>query len=188
MGQQYNHYVSVPHASYDQFKKATEGNGYNVNNDIYKNQCWDFVALLYYQYGLTLYTGTGGYAKTCWTQKKAQNAKPPFIAVNGITSIRRGDIVVLDSIPNHVAGHIALADENYRGMYINLLGQNQGKGINYPVYVAENFYIGTRFLGIFRNTEWQNVPPEPPTPSGEGKRKDKFPFPVAWQHWNNFKR
>lgn len=185
---QYNRYVSVPHASYDQFKNATLGNGYNVNNDSWQNQCWDYIALLYYQYGLSLYTGTGGYAKTCWTQKKAQNSQPPFIAVNGITSIKRGDVVVLDAIPGHNAGHIALADENYRGMYINLLGQNQGKGQNYPVYVATNFYIGTRFLGIFRNTEWQNVPPEPPTPSGKNKFDRGFPWPVAWQHWNNFKR
>ena len=73
-------------------------------------------------------------------------------------------------------------------MYINLLGQNQGKGQNYPVYVAKNFYIGTRFLGIFRNTDWQNVPPELPTPSGENKFERGFPWPVAWQHWNNFKR
>lgn len=186
---QYNTYVSVPHASYDQFKNATLGNGYNVNNDYWQNQCWDYIALLYYQYGLTLYTGTGGFAKTCWTQKKAQNSKPPFIAVNGITSIRRGDVVVLDGIPGRVAGHIALADENYRGMYINLLGQNQGKGKSYPVYVAKNFPIGSRFLGIFRNTAWQNVPPEPtPTPSGKNKFERGFPWPVAWQHWNNFKR
>ena len=181
---QYNRYVSVPHASYDQFKAATLGNGYNVNNDSWGNQCWDYVALLYYQYGLTLYTGTGGYAKTCWTQKKSQNAQYPFIAVNGITSIKRGDVVVLDAIPGHNAGHIALADEDYRGMYINLLGQNQGRGQNYPAYVATNFYIGTRFLGIFRNKEWQNIPPTP-TPSGESK-KDKFPWPVALHHWQNF--
>ena len=185
---QFNDYVSVPHDSYDQFKKATLGNGYNVNNDYWKNQCWDYIALLYYQYGLTLYTGTGGFAKTCWTQKKAQNSKPPFIAVNGITSIRRGDVVVLDSIPGFNAGHIALADENYRGMYINLLGQNQGKGKSYPVYVAKNFPIGSRFLGIFRNTAWQNVPPEPEPEPTTSKRKDKFPWPVAWQHWDNFKR
>lgn len=183
---QYNHYVSVPHGSYDQFKNATIGNGYNVNNDVWQNQCWDYVALLYYQYGLTLYTGTGGYAKTCWTQKKAQNSKPPFIAVNGITSIKRGDVVVLDGYYNHPAGHIALADEDYHGNYLNLLGQNQGKGKNYPVYVA-NLNIALRFLGIFRNTAWQNVPPEP-EPSKDSEYKDHFPWAVAWKHWNNYKR
>lgn len=183
---QYNHYVSVPHGSYDQFKAATLGNGYNVNNDIWGNQCWDFVALLYYQYGLTLYTGTGGYAKTCWTQKKAQNSKPPFTAVNGITSIKRGDVVVLNSVPGHPAGHIAIADEDYHGAYLKLLGQNQGKGQNYPVYVA-SLNIGSRFLGIFRNKNWQGVSPTP-TPTTGVDEKKKFPFPVAWQHWNNFKR
>lgn len=29
--------------------------------------------------------------------------------------------------------------------------------------------------------------PTPPTPTDEGKKR-KFPFPVAWHHWQNFKR
>ena len=36
-------YISIPHDSYDQFKQATLGNGYNVDG-YYGNQCWDYLA------------------------------------------------------------------------------------------------------------------------------------------------
>ena len=36
---QYNRYVYVPHDTYQEFRDATLGNGYNVDNR-YGNQCW----------------------------------------------------------------------------------------------------------------------------------------------------
>ena len=50
---QVNGYVPVAHGSYNQWRAATLGNGYNVDFR-YGNQCWDYCALLYWQYGLTL--------------------------------------------------------------------------------------------------------------------------------------
>ena len=63
---QYNGYVTEPHATYQDWRDATLGNGYNVDG-MYGNQCWDFCALLWWQYGLTLYTKPGGgTAQDCW--------------------------------------------------------------------------------------------------------------------------
>lgn len=181
---QYNGYVDVPHASYQEWRDATLGNGYNVDNT-YGNQCWDFCALLWYQYGLTLYTGSSHYASECWTQNKDNNAVPPFEAVNGVENIKRGDVVVFNGSTNYPTGHIAFADQDYADRVNNrldFLGQNQGDNTSSdPSCIAS---VGlNNFLGIFRNTNWTT----PPTPTEEPKKK-KFPWPVAWQHWNNFKR
>lgn len=187
MNHQYDGYISIPHDSYDQFKQATLGNGYNVDG-YYGNQCWDYLAELWHQYGLTLYTGSRGYAYECWTVSKNRNAVTPFIAVEGIANIRRGDVIVLSGIPSLPAGHIAFADEDYNGSnYLNILGQHQGEASSaVDSFVnVRNFEIGSRFLGIFRNTSWRSQPePEPE----EDKKKRKFPYPVAWHHWQNFKR
>ena len=171
---QYNGYVSVPHATYDQFRNATLGNGYNVDG-YYGNQCWDFCALLWWQYGLTLYTGTRGYAKECWTQSRSRNAVSPFIAIEGRENIKRGDCVVFNSSSPNGTGHIAFADEDWsqnRNGYLYFLGQNQGQGSANPSNIAS---IGTGLLlGIFRNTDWDNTPPTPPIPPI--REKGKFPF------------
>ena len=182
---QYNGYVAVPHQSYNQWRQNTLGNGYNVDFS-FGNQCWDYCALLYWQYGLTLETGNGR-AYGCWTLRRQANSRSPFKAVEGVSNIKRGDIVVLNYGGGSSNGHIAFADEDYKGNgYINLLGQNQG-GPNGNVNVTK--WSTSRFLGIFRNTLWQSSPgPEPPTPTPTRKfRKNDFPWPVAWAHWDNFK-
>lgn len=184
---QYNGYVHVPHASYDQWRAATWGNGYNVDYS-YGNQCWDFCALLWYQYGLRLITKAGGGgAADCWTISRYVNAQPPFISLTGKENIKRGDILVWNRSRVHSAGHIAFADENYNPNKSSIAsyGANQGQGIYGAVNVKEQSYTG--FLGIFRNTNWRASPTPPtPTPTAQ-KDKDKFPWPVAWAHWQNFK-
>lgn len=183
---QYNGYVRVPHASYNQWRAATWGNGYNVDG-YYGNQCWDFCALLWRQYGLTLITKpNGGGAADCWTISRYVNAKPPFISLTGKENIKRGDILVWNRGRIHSNGHIAFADEDYnpRKNSIASYGQNQGRGIYAAAYVTNISY--TDFLGIFRNTNWRETPP-PPTPVVVDLSKRKFPWPVAWAHWQNFK-
>ena len=184
---QYNGYVAVGHSSYDEWRRITMGNGYNVDFQ-FGNQCWDYCALLYWQYGLTLYTGNGT-AYSCWTMRRQANAKGPFKAIDGVTNIRRGDIVVLNRGGGSTNGHSAFADEDYnKSGYINLVGQNQG-GTNGRVNIRKTSL--SRFLGIFRNNSWDHTPgpsPEPPAPEPEEKkayRKD-FPWPVAWNNWKGF--
>ena len=179
---QYNSYVEVPHATYDEFRNATLGNGYNVDG-MYGNQCWDYIALLYWQYDLTLITKTGGgTAADCWNISRQANSQPPFEAVVGKENIKRGDVIVIGSSLLSSTGHICIADQDYEVTpdgRIWCLGQNQGHGSSAPVTRDR---VGlTYFLGIFRNTEWQGTPPTPPTSASTKKRK--FPFVIAWKHW-----
>ena len=80
-------------------------------------------------------------------------------------------------------GHIAFADEDYKdGMTrMNFLGQNQGQGSLKPSNIA-NISLAN-FIGAFRNSNWAT-----PEPTPENDKKHKFPWAIAWQHWDNFKR
>lgn len=179
---QYNGYRIVPHDTYSNWRTATLGNGYNVDY-AYGNQCWDLPALLYFQYGLTLVTrpGGNGTAADCWNVSRQTNSQAPFISLTGKENVRRGDILVWNSNEYSTTGHIAFADEDYNGTNnIQCLGQNQGQGTSGPANIVTlNF---NNFLGIFRNTDWY-IPPTPP--SNDEKRK--FPWVIAWNHWDNFK-
>ena len=179
---QFNGYVKVAHATYQQFRDATLGNGYNVDK-AYGNQCWDFCALLWWQYGLTLHTGPKGWASECWTVSRTLNAVPPFTQVTSISDIKRGDCVVFKGTSNYPTGHIAFADEDYKdGMIrMNFLGQNQGQGSLNPSNIA-NISLAN-FIGAFRNSDWATS-----KPSTKDEKKHKFPWAIAWQHWDNFKR
>ena len=179
---QFNGYVKVAHATYQQFRDATLGNGYNVDK-AYGNQCWDFCALLWWQYGLTLHTGPKGWASECWTVSRSLNAVPPFTQVTSVSDIKRGDCVVFKGTSNYPTGHIAFADEDYKdGMTrMNFLGQNQGQGSLNPSNIA-NISLAN-FIGAFRNSNWATS-----KPSTKDQKKHKFPWAVAWQHWDNFKR
>lgn len=179
---QFNGYVKVAHATYQQFRDATLGNGYNVDK-AYGNQCWDFCALLWWQYGLILHTGPKGWASECWTVSRSLNAVPPFTQVTSISDIKRGDCVVFKGTSNYPTGHIAFADEDYKeGMTrMNFLGQNQGQGNLKPSNIA-NISLAN-FIGAFRNSNWVT-----PKPTPENDKKHKFPWAVAWRHWDNFKR
>ena len=183
---QYTGYVTEPHATYQDWRDATLGNGYNVDG-MYGNQCWDFCALLWWQYGLTLYTKPGGgTAQDCWNVSRARNSVPPFISIYNKTEIKRGDVVVFAASSGQGTGHIAFADEDYNGTnYMRFLGQNQGQGSNNPSNIAT---LGiSSFLGAFRNTQWDETPPTPPPTPGSEKRH-RFPWPIAWENWPGFKQ
>lgn len=184
---------SVAHATYQEFRNAVNGNGYDMDGQ-YGYQCWDGVDLLYQQsdVGQYLYTaanvGQGdGTAKSCWlnADAKARNASGHFSAITGKENIKRGDILVFNTYSGWYgsAGHIAFADEDYNGTdYINLLGQNQGQGSNPTTGKAFNIwqgYLGSAFLGIFRYDAWDTPPPPPPTET----KKHKFPWAIALHNW-----
>lgn len=155
----YTGFVSIPHGSYDEWRSSTIGNAYDYDR-WWGAQCWDFCQELYAQYGLTLQTGDGT-AAGCWELMRYANSRTPFISVEGVTNIKRGDIIVMGRTTYNYAGHICFADEDYNGtLRLNCLGQNQtGSGSGSPASV-NNLGLD-RFLGIFRNTEWQGVTPEP---------------------------
>lgn len=186
MDHQYDGYITIPHNTYDAFRNWTINNGFNVDGYA-GNQCWDYLALLWYQYGLTLYTGPEGFAYECWTVSRNANASGPFIQITNYADVKRGDVLVMGPVSGYPAGHIAFADEDYNGTdYMYIVGQHQGESSSAATSFVNrrNWNVGTRFLGAFRNNNWTAPSPTPT----ETKKKKKFPYPVAWQHWENFKR
>lgn len=176
---QYNGYVDIPHGSYQEWRDATFGNGYNADG-AWGNQCWDYCAELWHQYNLTLVTKSGGGgAADCWLVSRAKNAKYPFIAIDRKEDIKRGDVIVWNRSRVSSTGHIAFADEDYNytnqiwsvGQVPSLHGQN---GV-----VSRDQLSLTSFLGIFRNVEWGE---DPPSPSPTRRAKD-FPFVIAKHYW-----
>ena len=153
---------------------------------LYQNQCVDPLSLLWFQYGLTFSVGGTLYAYNAWLLAKNYNARPPFVAIDDITQIKRGDAVVFRGDSWSSYGHVAFADGNYWQAYrdqdgilrLPCLGQNQGQGIAWgtPSIVA-NLNIN-QALGAFRNTNWNSAPPTPPSPTTIKKRSEK-PFPWA---------
>lgn len=179
--------TSVPYDTYDNFRDHVNGNGYDWDYSS-GDQCWDGVQLLYGQVGQTLYTGPNHRASECWTVEASRNLNGSghFTIVEGVTNIKKGDVIVFNRNTDwtHSAGHIGFANEDYNGTnYISLLSQNYR---NPSAVAGSPFSIDTvsltPFLGIFRFDLWQ-IPPEP-----EKTKKRKFPWPVAWNHWDNFKK
>lgn len=178
---QYNGYVFVPHNTYDEFRNATIGNGYDVDY-AFGNQCWDYCALLYHQYGLTLITkGGGGTAKDCWKVSRAVNSTSPFESITGKENIKRGDVLVFDGTSSNPAGHISIADEDYNGTDRIRVAQQNGFTPYAPSEIATNGL--NEFLGLFRNTKWSNTPPKPE--DKKSSKKDKFPWVIGLNHWYN---
>ena len=86
-------YYSVPINSYDAFRNATAGNGYDIDGS-WGWQCWDGVALFWQQLGMWLYTGSNSYAKECWTASRDRNAGDQFDLIYNIADVKRGDVIV----------------------------------------------------------------------------------------------
>lgn len=196
---------SVPHSTYVEFRNFVNGNGYDVDG-MFGYQCWDGVDLLYQQsdIGQYLYTRYNfdpsdlSYSgvKWCWlyAQARAANGSGHFSEVTRVEDIKQGDVIVFNGPIGTYAttGHIGFADTDYNGTdYIPILGQNQGPGSNPQTgspFNIINSYLGTAFLGGFRYDAWENPVPPTPTPTTTKWKKEKFPWPVAWNNWRGFKR
>lgn len=180
---------NVAHDSYQAFRNATLGHAYDMDGYPASQpyQCWDFVDLLYEQddVGQYLSTDNTGNVKDCWlrTAARSRNGSGHFVAVSGVTNIKRGDIIVFNTESGWYGstGHIGFADEDYKNSaYINILSQNF-YGKHYAA--VDSAYLGRAFLGIFRYIPWSETPPTPPSPERK-KRKKKFPWVIAWAHWD----
>ena len=148
---------------------------------LYGNQCVDPLSLLWFQYGLSFSVGGTLYAYNAWLMAKSYNARSPFIAIDNITDIKRGDAIVFGADRWSTYGHVAFADEDYSFAFVDsnkilrlpCLGQNQGQGISWgtPSIIA-NLNI-KQALGAFRNTNWTTAPTPPPATT---KKRGKFPW------------
>lgn len=169
-------YVDVPHSDYAQWKLNTLGEGYDLDG-YYGCQCWDFASLFWRNVGFPAgypLTGPNISAYECWTVSRIQNAGTQFDLITDVTQIKTGDVIVLGPTSQNPAGHIAFANEDYRGNMIVMLGQNQG-GTPTPsggsVVSISNVSL-SEFLGAFRYKEWHQ--PVPPTPTTTKKSKFKW--------------
>lgn len=150
---------SVPTDNYDVFRAAVLGRGYDIDG-YYGYQCWDGAALLWQQFGKTLYTGNGN-AIGCWDLKRDANTYGLFDLVGDVNSLRRGDVVVMR--PNHIGFF-----DGYDGNYMVIVGQNQGGSPSNPAG-GSGFNVArvakSAFAGAFRLKTWQITAPQPaPTP------------------------
>lgn len=177
-------YVSLPVDSYDSFKNAVLGNGYDADGS-YGDQCWDLTAELWHNVGFPTgypHTGANHYASECWTASREANTSyngvEYFDLIYNLSDIKKGDVIVWNGSTQYPAGHIALADEDYNGTgSIKVLGQNQGSsGTPTPIpnpqggTTANVASVGTiNFLGAFRYKEWHVTPP--PTPDTKSNFK-----------------
>lgn len=184
--------VEVDISSYEAFRSATIGNGYDIDG-YYGYQCWDYCALMWGNIGRYghegtqyaypyLQTGVGGYAYECWTNSRYQNAGTQFELIELLSLVKKGDVVVLDRgrYVGDDAGHIAFADEDYSGgnsMY--LVGQNQeNPSATVGHVVTRDLMNVTKFLGAFRYRAWNAPTPPPFIPE-----KSKFPFYLYANKW-----
>ncbi len=161
---------SVPIGSYQEFKNAVNGNGYDIDG-YYGWQCWDGTALLWQQLGMSLLTGNG-LAIGCWDLKRNQNVGDKFDLVTDVNSLRLGDVVVMR--PNHIGFF-----DGYEGGYMRILGQNQG-GARGPVDgMAFNIVriAKSAFAGAFRYRGWQQAAP--------GKSNEQVADEVMAGQWGN---
>ena len=166
---QYNGLVSIPHSTYEEWKTATLGNGYDADGS-FGNQCWDYVAEFWYNVGFTerapsgrMYPETGGdNARGIWNNRTL-NAGDKFDLVNTLFELKVGDIICFGNSPY---GHVGFVDHEYDGSgRIWILSQNN----DLPLVTVETFGVGS-FQGAFRYKEW-HTQPRPTT-----RRRSNFPW------------
>lgn len=171
----YTGYVTIPHSTYDEWRNATNGNGYDVDGS-YGCQCWDLAAEFWWNVGFpqgypTL-AGTGS-AYGAWDDR-VQNAGDKFDLIYNKEDIKRGDVIVFNYFNGNPYGHIGFADENYNGSNnLQILSENNG-GTPDPAggaYANIHNYNLAYFRGAFRYKAWNETPPTPPVTRSKGSFK-----------------
>lgn len=180
----YTGYVTIPHSSYDEFKNATLGNGYNYDNT-YGCQCYDLAVEFWWNVGFPqgypIITNSSAY--TMWNnrlQNIIYNQVQYFDLVNNLADVKKGDVMVYAGTSSNPYGHVGLADRDYSGWNTSdyefpILSQNNG---GTPVAqggttVNVHGYDTRLFLGAFRLKAWHT------TPIGINQKVSKRRFPFA---------
>jgi hypothetical protein len=147
--------------SYDNFRAATFGKLYDVDN-AYGYQCYDAACLLWTQ--LTpprmLKCGSTGAARGAWEIDAArkENAGEEFDLIFDVKKIKRGDIVVFDKVLGYY-GHIGFADEDYSGGTLAVYSQNQGgsSGVGAAAAFSVMRWRTEGLIGAFRYRRWAQI-------------------------------
>lgn len=187
------YYVDVPHATYDQWRNATNGNGYNYDGN-YGCQCMDLAFLFWANVGFphpnpgvlpTIFypLSSTGNADGVWNRRwdnLSYGGFDYFRLVTNLADVKRGDIICYSIAP---FGHIGFADEDYSTWHAShpgdyefpILSENNG-GTPDPQggsYTNVHGYDTRYFQGAFRYIPWASgpTPPVPPT-----VRQGQFPW------------
>ena len=168
-------YVTIPHSTYDEWRTATNGNGYNFDST-YGCQCYDLAAEFLWNVGFPsgypIITSSSAY--TMWNNRIANasyNGTTYFDLINNVNNIKRGDIIVFNFTSSNVYGHVGFADVDYDSWTPDpahpyefpILSQNN-QGTPDPQggsYTNVHGYDIRLFLGAFRYKEWEVTPPTP---------------------------
>ena len=181
MGMKYYGYVTIPHTTYDVWRNAVNGNGYDADY-LYGCQCMDLAMEFWWNVGFPTgypHTSTGN-ANGVWDRRNENltyNNVTYFELVTSLNDVKRGDILVYSIAPY---GHIGFADEDYAtwhaqhpGSYeFPILSENNG-GTPDPdggswtnVRKCDTRY----FQGAFRYKPWIQPGPTPTI------TRSKFPW------------
>ena len=183
----YTGYVDILHSTYDEWRNATLGNGYDIDG-YYGCQCWDFASEFWrnvgFPSGYPLISSSSAY--TMWSVYKDQNSSyggiTYFRQITNLNDVKRGDILVYNQFSANPYGHVGFADQDYASWHaanpswyeFPILSENN-VGTPDPAgcaYANIHGYDTRLFLGAFRYIPW-----EPPTPTtSTGTRKSRFPW------------
>lgn len=189
----YTGYVTIPHATYNEWRTATIGNGYDADG-VYGCQCMDLAMEFWWNVGFPQgypLTGTGN-ADGVWARRTFNlmyNATAYFELVYNLADVKRGDVICYSISP---FGHIGFADQDYATWHaahpdsyeFPILSENNG-GTPDPAggaYTNVHGYDTRYFQGAFRYIPWKSGP-TPPTPTGA--RKSKFPWFIYTQKFHD---
>lgn len=184
----YYGYVTIPHSTYDEWRNATNGNGYDFDYT-YGCQCYDLVVEFWWNVGFPQGYPTSqgsGNAWQIWSDRAnnvAYNGTTYFDLIYDVTQIKRGDIIVFKYFSGNPYGHIGFADVDYSNWTPDpnqpyefpILSENNG-GTPDPeggAYTNVHGYDIRLFLGAFRYRAWETTPPTP-TPTSTSR----FPFVI----------
>ena len=166
-------YVNVAHSTYDEWRNAIIGNGWNVDG-LYGCQCYDLALLFWWNVGFP--TGypvssdpLGVYG--VWNRRLeniAFGGNVYFDLVNNLNDVKRGDVIIYNYFSINPYGHVGFADEDYDTWHANnpgsyefpILSENNG-GTPDPQggsYANIHGYDTRLFLGAFRYREWNQGP------------------------------
>ena len=174
----YTGYVDIPHATYDEWRNATLGNGYDIEG-YYGCQCWDFASEFWRNVGFPIAYPviSSSSIYTMWTQYRLQNSvyngTTYFTLITSLNDVKRGDFIVYRQFSANPYGHGGFADQDYDTWHaanptsteFPILSENNG-GTPDPAggaYVNVHGYDTRLFLGAFRYVEWTPTPPPTPT-------------------------
>lgn len=171
--------VTVDISSYENFKTAILGNGYDVDG-VFGYQCVDLAKLLAGNAGRTSpywKSDPDGYAYEGWTvlSNREYNAADYFTLIYNKADVRTGDMVMLRNTSSNPYGHIGFANSDWTAdtTTTELLGQNQVNPNPDTGHVTTLTNVDvTSFLGAFRFNRWQPLPP----PLVEEKRQSRLPL------------